>query len=48
MASRYPLGRLGVPNDVAQAALFLASDASSGITGITGITLDIAGGHVMD
>jgi 3-oxoacyl-[acyl-carrier protein] reductase len=44
MAARYPLGRLGVPNDVAQAALFLASEASSWITGIT---LDIAGGRVM-
>jgi 3-oxoacyl-[acyl-carrier protein] reductase len=44
LAARYPLGRLGVPDDVAQAALFLASDASSWITGIT---LDIAGGQVM-
>jgi 3-oxoacyl-[acyl-carrier protein] reductase len=44
MAATYPLRRLGVPMDVAQAALFLASDASSWITGIT---LDIAGGQVM-
>jgi 3-oxoacyl-[acyl-carrier protein] reductase len=44
MAAMYPLRRLGVPTDVAQAALFLASDASSWITGIT---LDIAGGQVM-
>jgi 3-oxoacyl-[acyl-carrier protein] reductase len=44
MAATYPLRRLGVPTDVAQAALFLASDASSWITGIT---LDIAGGQVM-
>jgi 3-oxoacyl-[acyl-carrier protein] reductase len=43
MAAMYPLRRLGVPTDVAQAALFLASDASSWITGIT---LDIAGGQV--
>jgi NAD(P)-dependent dehydrogenase (short-subunit alcohol dehydrogenase family) len=43
-AARYPLGRLGVPDDVAKAALFLASDASSWITGVT---LDIAGGQVM-
>jgi 3-oxoacyl-[acyl-carrier protein] reductase len=44
MAAMYPLGRLGVPADVAQASLFLASDASSWITGVT---LDIAGGQVM-
>lgn len=29
----YPLGRLVTPEDVARAALFLASDAASGITG---------------
>jgi 3-oxoacyl-[acyl-carrier protein] reductase len=44
MAAVYPLGRLGQPEDVAQAAVFLASDASSWITGVT---LDIAGGKVM-
>jgi 3-oxoacyl-[acyl-carrier protein] reductase len=44
LASMFPLGRLGVPADVAQAALFLASDASSWITGVT---LDVAGGQVM-
>jgi 3-oxoacyl-[acyl-carrier protein] reductase len=44
MATMYPLGRLGVPNDVADASLFLASEASSWITGVT---LDIAGGQVM-
>jgi NAD(P)-dependent dehydrogenase (short-subunit alcohol dehydrogenase family) len=32
-AARRPLGRLGRPEDVAQAALFLASDASAFITG---------------
>jgi 3-oxoacyl-[acyl-carrier protein] reductase len=44
MVAMYPLGRLGVPDDVANASLFLASDASSWITGVT---LDIAGGQVM-
>ena len=28
-----PLGRIGTPNDIAQAVLFLASNASSFITG---------------
>ncbi|MFE3060768.1 SDR family NAD(P)-dependent oxidoreductase [Nocardia sp. NPDC059239] len=40
----FPLGRLGTPDDVASAALFLASAASAWITGVT---LDIAGGSVM-
>jgi 3-oxoacyl-[acyl-carrier protein] reductase len=40
----FPLGRLGQPVDVAAATLFLASSASSWITGAT---LDIAGGKVM-
>lgn len=31
----YPLGRMVSPEDVANAALFLASDAASGITGVT-------------
>jgi hypothetical protein len=38
------LRRIGQPDDVAAATLFLASDASSWITGIT---LDIAGGKIM-
>ena len=33
-----PLGRIGAPNDVAQAVLFLCSDAASAISGITLIT----------
>ncbi|MGH2859191.1 MAG: SDR family NAD(P)-dependent oxidoreductase, partial [Solirubrobacteraceae bacterium] len=44
IASWFPLRRLGRPDDVAAATLFLASDASSWITGVT---LDVAGGKVM-
>jgi 3-oxoacyl-[acyl-carrier protein] reductase len=44
LGASFPLGRLGQPADVAAAALFLASDASSWITGAT---LDIAGGKIM-
>lgn len=39
----HPLRRLGTPDDIAEAALFLANDASSWITGIV---LDVAGGAV--
>ncbi|HUF33337.1 MAG TPA: SDR family oxidoreductase [Acidimicrobiales bacterium] len=35
IASRTPLGRLGEPEDIANAAMFLASDASSWMTGQT-------------
>ena len=35
VARRFPLKRLGVPDDIAAAALFLASDASSWMTGET-------------
>jgi NAD(P)-dependent dehydrogenase (short-subunit alcohol dehydrogenase family) len=42
LASRIPLGRLGTPTDFGSAALFLASDASSWMTGRT---LPLAGGR---
>ena len=44
LGASFPLGRLGEPDDVAVAAAFLASDASSWITGVT---LDVAGGKVI-
>jgi 3-oxoacyl-[acyl-carrier protein] reductase len=44
LGASFPLGRIGQPDDVAAAALFLASSASSWITGVT---IDIAGGKVM-
>lgn len=44
LAGRSPLGRLGTPQDTANATVFLLSDASSWLTGVT---LDIAGGRVM-
>ena len=40
----HPLRRLGVPNDVANAALFLVSEQAEWITGLV---LDVAGGAVM-
>jgi 3-oxoacyl-[acyl-carrier protein] reductase len=40
----FPLGRMGTPEDVALATLFLSS-ASSGW--LTGVTLDLAGGKIM-
>src|SRR5215211_1853371 len=44
LVAAIPLGRLGTPEDVALAALFLASDGASWLTGVT---LDVAGGYVM-
>jgi NAD(P)-dependent dehydrogenase (short-subunit alcohol dehydrogenase family) len=35
LAKRMPLGRLGEPEDISAAAVFLASDAASWITGAT-------------
>jgi len=43
--SAIPLGRMGTPEDVAQAALFLVSDAASFITGEI---LNVNGGALMD
>jgi 3-oxoacyl-[acyl-carrier protein] reductase len=44
LTALHPLGRLGEPTDVAEAACFLASDRASWITGVV---LDVAGGAVM-
>jgi len=44
MAATIPLRRLGTPEDVAQAAVFLVSDSAAWLTGVT---LDVAGGYVM-
>jgi 3-oxoacyl-[acyl-carrier protein] reductase len=43
-AAMFPLGRMGTPEDVALATLYLASESSSWLTGVT---LDVAGGKVM-
>jgi 3-oxoacyl-[acyl-carrier protein] reductase len=40
----HPIRRLGTPEDVAQTALFLASDSAEWITGIV---VDVAGGSVL-
>ena len=44
IVKQIPLGRVGKPQDVANAALFLASDEAEYITGIC---LDVNGGIVM-
>jgi 3-oxoacyl-[acyl-carrier protein] reductase len=44
LAKNHPIQRLGTPQDIADAAMFLASEQSSWISGIT---LDIAGGSVL-
>jgi NAD(P)-dependent dehydrogenase (short-subunit alcohol dehydrogenase family) len=47
LAQLYPLGRVGTPEDVAAACLFLASDEAAWITGVT-LPVDggITAGHV--
>ncbi|MFQ5483122.1 MAG: SDR family NAD(P)-dependent oxidoreductase, partial [Nitrospinaceae bacterium] len=42
LGKRYPLGRFGKPGDVAEACLFLASEAAAFITGTV---LPVDGGH---
>src|SRR3712207_6270829 len=44
VAAMHPLGRMGTPEDVALATVFLASESSSWITGVT---LDVAGGRII-
>jgi 3-oxoacyl-[acyl-carrier protein] reductase len=44
VAAMSPLGRMGVPEDVAAAALFLASESAGWLTGVT---VDVAGGRIM-
>jgi 3-oxoacyl-[acyl-carrier protein] reductase len=44
LAASIPLGRIGTPDDVALATLYLASDASSWVTGVT---LDVSGGRTI-
>jgi 3-oxoacyl-[acyl-carrier protein] reductase len=44
IAGLSPLGTIGVPEDPALAALFLASDSARWLTGVT---LDVAGGRIM-
>jgi 3-oxoacyl-[acyl-carrier protein] reductase len=44
LGASFPLRRIGQPADVAEAAVFLASEAASWITGVT---LDVAGGKIM-
>jgi 3-oxoacyl-[acyl-carrier protein] reductase len=43
VAGMHPLRRLGTTTDVAEAILFLASDASSYLTGLT---IDVSGGRI--
>ena len=44
MYGRYPLKRVGTPEDIANGAIYLLSDASSWVTGIN---LGIDGGYTV-
>jgi 3-oxoacyl-[acyl-carrier protein] reductase len=44
LVNLHPIKRLGTPEDVARAVVFLASDEASWVTGLI---LDVAGGAVM-
>ena len=44
LVEQHPIRRLGTPEDVARAAVFLASDDAAWITGMV---MDVAGGAVM-
>ena len=44
LAASHPVRRLGTPDDVARAALYLASNQSEWVSGVT---LDVAGGSVL-
>lgn len=44
IAAGFPLGRIGTPEDVALATLYLVSEGASWVTGVT---LDIAGGRII-
>ena len=44
LSEAHPLRRLGTVDDVAQAALYLASENADWVTGVV---LDVAGGAIM-
>ncbi len=47
LAALYPLGRIVTPEEVAEAVLFLASPAASGITGVTlAVDAGLTAGHL--